>query len=247
MTEARAEEDRRGLARAGRRRLVRLEREGCEMALERDGLVLQLRGRHGFPEFGLNLNRLPPGAPMAMYHHEPHQEGFLVLEGEAILIVEGEEQRLKRWDMHLPATVPHVIVGAGDGALVLAAGSRVGGGGATYPVDEAAARSARVWRAETSEPREAYVHYSADGGPSPYPGAARCPNERLVRRSTRATRSGSTRATSAFYCGLRGQGDAVPASSASTSAWCLPGAADARCTTARRTGGLPRARRRSAR
>ena len=98
------------------------------------GWYCNFEGDTGFPEFGLNLNRLPPGAPMAMYHHEPHQEGFLVLEGEAILIVGGEEHRLKRWDyVHLPATVPHVIVGAGDGALVLAAGSRVGGGGATYP------------------------------------------------------------------------------------------------------------------
>src|SRR5205809_2845934 len=92
-----------------------------------------------FPEFGINLNVLPPGKPMAMYHHEPYQEGFLVLDGEAVLIIEGEERALKRWDyVHCPRDVPHVIVGAGEGAFVLAVGSRVGPQGVSYPVDETA-------------------------------------------------------------------------------------------------------------
>src|SRR3954470_20011872 len=51
-----------------------------------------------FPEFGINLNVLPPGKPMAMYHHEPYQEGFLVLDGEAVLIIDGEERQLRKWD-----------------------------------------------------------------------------------------------------------------------------------------------------
>ncbi len=33
-----------------------------------------------------------------MYHRENHQEGFLVLAGERILIVEGIERPLKAWD-----------------------------------------------------------------------------------------------------------------------------------------------------
>src|SRR3954454_23124773 len=85
-----------------------------------------------FPELGINLNVLPPGKPMAMYHHEPYQEGFLVLDGEAVLIIDGEERPLRKWDyVHCPRDVPHVVVGAGEGALVLAVGSRVGpdGGG----------------------------------------------------------------------------------------------------------------------
>src|SRR3954467_8786021 len=86
-------------------------------------------------EFAINLNVLPPGAPMALYHHEPHQEGFLVLRGECVLVVEGEERALREWDyFHCPREVPHVVVGAGkEPALVLAVGSRVGGGSATYP------------------------------------------------------------------------------------------------------------------
>lgn len=88
-------------------------------------------------EFAINLNLLGKGQPMALYHHEPHQEGFLVLRGECELHVEGESHRLHPWDyVHCPRDVPHVIVGAGEEpALVLAVGSRVGGGGATYPND----------------------------------------------------------------------------------------------------------------
>ena len=123
-----------------------------------------------FREFALNLNFLGDGQPMAMYHHEPHQEGFLVLRGEALLIVEGEEHPLRQCDyVHCPPDVPHVIVGRGDGALVLAVGSRTGGGGASYPVDEAAMRHGAGVESETSSPREAYERF----GPlvsSPYPG-----------------------------------------------------------------------------
>jgi uncharacterized cupin superfamily protein len=46
--------------------------------------------REPFPEFGINLTALQPGQPMTMYHREGYQEGFLVLRGECLLIVEGE-------------------------------------------------------------------------------------------------------------------------------------------------------------
>jgi quercetin dioxygenase-like cupin family protein len=98
-------------------------------------------------ELAINLNVLPKGAPMALYHHEPHQEGFLVLRGECMAVVDGEEQPLRQWDyFHCPKDVPHVVVGASDEpALVLAVGSRVGGGSATYPNDP--------------DPRAAYATY----------------------------------------------------------------------------------------
>jgi quercetin dioxygenase-like cupin family protein len=94
-------------------------------------------GEDAAEEFAINLNVLPPGAPMALYHHEPHQEGFLVLRGRCTAIVDGEETALQQWDyFHCPPDVPHVVVGAGEEpALVLAVGSRVGGGSATYPND----------------------------------------------------------------------------------------------------------------
>ena len=40
------------------------------------------RRRRRFEQLGINLNALHPGVPMAMYHEEPGQEDFLVLEGE---------------------------------------------------------------------------------------------------------------------------------------------------------------------
>ena len=38
-----------------------------------------------------------------MYHAESNQEDFLVLAGECLAIVEGEERRLRAWDfLHCP-------------------------------------------------------------------------------------------------------------------------------------------------
>ena len=49
-------------------------------------------GELQFPEVGIHLFVLGPGEPMSMYHWEADQEDFLVLSGEALLIVEGEER-----------------------------------------------------------------------------------------------------------------------------------------------------------
>jgi uncharacterized cupin superfamily protein len=89
--------------------------------------VCWFEGERGFPQLGLNLNVLEPGQPLSMYHWEAGQEDFLVLAGEALLIVEGEERPLRRWDLvHCPAGTNHVIVGAGDGpCVVFAVGARV--------------------------------------------------------------------------------------------------------------------------
>ena len=46
-------------------------------------------------QLGVNLFVLGPGEPMAMYHWEADQEDFLVLSGEAVLVVEGEERPLR--------------------------------------------------------------------------------------------------------------------------------------------------------
>ena len=39
---------------------------------------------------------------MALYHHEPHQEGFLVLRGECAAHVDGQEVALREWDYFEP-------------------------------------------------------------------------------------------------------------------------------------------------
>jgi uncharacterized cupin superfamily protein len=41
---------------------------------------------------------LGPGESNAYYHAEDAQEGFTVLSGECIAIVEGQERRMRQWD-----------------------------------------------------------------------------------------------------------------------------------------------------
>jgi uncharacterized cupin superfamily protein len=114
---------------------------------------------------GVDISVLEPGQPVAMYHRENAQEGFLVLAGECLLIVEGEERRLVAWDFfHCPPKTDHVIVGSGTTASVVVAvgarGRRVSGG-VVYPVSETAARYAASVERETTNVREAHAKANA--------------------------------------------------------------------------------------
>jgi uncharacterized cupin superfamily protein len=115
-----------------------------------------------FPELGINLSVLQPGRPMAMYHRESHQEDFLVLRGECLLIAEGEERPLRQWDfVHCPPHVAHVIVGAGEGpSYVLAVGSRLVPNEVLYPVDPVALEHEAGVEIETAVPAEAYAGFA---------------------------------------------------------------------------------------
>jgi uncharacterized cupin superfamily protein len=114
-----------------------------------------------FPQLGINVNVVRPGEPSSMYHHENRQEDFLVLSGEALLIVEGEERPLKAWDfVHCPPGAAHVIVGAGSGPCVfVAVGARGPGSEVHYPVSEAALRHCAGVEEATDEPRQAYARF----------------------------------------------------------------------------------------
>jgi uncharacterized cupin superfamily protein len=130
------------------------------------GALCDFEGDTNFPQLGLNLNVLAPGQPMAMYHWEADQEDFLVLAGEALLIVEGEERPLQQWDfVHCPAGTKHVIVGAGaTPCLVLAVGARIHSTGPDwggYCVDETALRHGAGVERETTDPTEAYARFEA--------------------------------------------------------------------------------------
>jgi quercetin dioxygenase-like cupin family protein len=64
---------------------------------------------------GVHVHVLQPGEANGYYHAEAAQEGFLVLSGECIAIVEGRERRMRRWDyLHSPPGTEHITVGAGD-------------------------------------------------------------------------------------------------------------------------------------
>ena len=73
-----------------------------------------------FEQVGYTIAVMQPGQASALYHREANQEDFLVLAGECILLIEGEERRLKAWDfVHCPAMTEHIFVGAGDGPCVV--------------------------------------------------------------------------------------------------------------------------------
>jgi uncharacterized cupin superfamily protein len=117
-----------------------------------------------FPMLGMAIRVLPPGEPSGTYHWETEQEDFLVLSGEALLIVEGHERRLERWDfVHCPAGTRHVFVGAGDGpCAILAASSRQfqkDGPWGYYSVDETAARYNASAPEETQDGSVAYARF----------------------------------------------------------------------------------------
>jgi uncharacterized cupin superfamily protein len=113
-----------------------------------------------FTQFGVNVNVLQPREPSSMYHAEDAQEGFLVLAGQCVLVVEDEEHLLVPWDFfHCPAGTAHVLVGAGTKPCVfIAAGSRGEGRKIRYPVSEAARRHGASVGRETTSPRSAYRH-----------------------------------------------------------------------------------------
>jgi uncharacterized cupin superfamily protein len=96
-----------------------------------------------------------------MYHWENAQEDFLVLEGEGLLIVEGEERALRKWDLvHCPPRVPHVIVAAGDAPfIILAVGARHTRDEGEYPRDETALRHGAGVEQTTRDAREAYAKF----------------------------------------------------------------------------------------
>jgi uncharacterized cupin superfamily protein len=67
------------------------------------------------PRLGVHVHVLQPGESNGYYHAEAAEEGFLVLTGECVAVVEDEERRMRRWDyFHSPAGTAHITVGAGD-------------------------------------------------------------------------------------------------------------------------------------
>ena len=114
-----------------------------------------------------------PGEPTGMYHWENDQEDFLVLAGEAILIVEGEERPLRQWDfVHCPSGTKHGFVGAGTGpCTILNIGAREhvdeSCHGGAYTVDEGALRHGAGVEEETNDATLAYARFPATE-PTPY-------------------------------------------------------------------------------
>jgi uncharacterized cupin superfamily protein len=163
VPEAPLEPNEHGLAPKGEGWFVLNARDAGWRHAEGRGAYSQLEGDMEFPQLGIHLVVLEPGEPMSMYHWEVDQEDFLVLAGEALLIIEGEERPLRQWDfVHCPPHASHVIIGAGSApCVVLAVGARSeqssGPDWGGYPVDEVALRHGAGVEEETNEGRLAYA------------------------------------------------------------------------------------------
>ena len=162
--EARLERDEHGLVPSEEGWYVLNARDALWFDRGPRGAVCELEGKADFEQVGFNIFVLGPGEPMSMYHWEADQEDFLVLSGEALLIVEGEERPLRQWDfVHCPPNVAHTIVGAGTGrTAIVAVGARQNQSPdewGAYPVDETAVRHDASAERETRSPQEAYARF----------------------------------------------------------------------------------------
>ena len=153
--------------------------------------VLNLRGARGFAadghgvfcafeapdaafeDIGINVHVLQPGERSALYHAESVQEGFLVLAGECLAVVEEQERPLRQWDyLHCPAGTAHALVGAGDGpCAILMVGARRPDATIHYPVSEAAARHGLSVPTPSDSARDAYpsAGWRRESRPVPMP------------------------------------------------------------------------------
>jgi uncharacterized cupin superfamily protein len=124
------------------------------------------------PLLGIGIHILWPGDRPGYYHAESNQEGFLVLSGECLAIVEGQERRMRQWDyLHCPPHTAHITIGAGDGpCALLMVGTRAPDQTIRYLPDPAAARHGAAVQQETNSPREAYRDRPPIApAPSPWP------------------------------------------------------------------------------
>jgi uncharacterized cupin superfamily protein len=164
VPEAPVEQEGKGLAPGGPGWFVLNVRDARWRGAAKFGWFTPFESREGrFEQLGVNVAHLDPGQPACYYHREGDQEDFLVLAGEALLLIEGEERPLKQWDfVHCPPWTDHVIIGAGEeGCTVLAVGAR-DRRGVVYPESELAQRHNAGAQTETDDPRQAYVDTPED-------------------------------------------------------------------------------------
>jgi uncharacterized cupin superfamily protein len=95
------------------------------------------------------------------------QEGFLVLAGECLAVIEGEEHPLRQWDyFHCPPGTRHVLVGAGDApctVLMVGAPRSASLSEILYPEDPVAARHRASSAETTRSSKRAYADRTISG------------------------------------------------------------------------------------
>jgi uncharacterized cupin superfamily protein len=161
IPEAQLEDDGHGLVPRGEGWFVVNSREARWRYGANRGALCFYEGDVGFSQLGINVSVLEPGQVMSLYHWEADQEDFLVVSGEALLLIEGDERPLRAWDfIHCPPGTKHTLVGAGGGpCVIVSVGARVlsitddwGG----YVPDEASARHNASVAEESTDAETAY-------------------------------------------------------------------------------------------
>ena len=104
VPEAQMEDGAAGKKPAGEGWFVVNARDAAWIHNEKFGAGVTFEGTPHFPHYGINVQVVWPGQPNCYYHAEEGQEDFLVLSGECLLLVEGQERRLARLGLRaLPA------------------------------------------------------------------------------------------------------------------------------------------------
>ena len=167
VPEAQLSDDEGGVAPAGPGWFVVNVADARASRSARFGASARFEGDQRFPEFAINVRVLEPGQPNGLYHREEAQEAALVLSGECLALVEGEERRLRKGDfLHLPPGTAHIVVGAGEGPCsLLMVGTRKDPERLFYPAEEVAARHGAAAAEDTPDEEVAYA-----GSPDPVPG-----------------------------------------------------------------------------
>jgi uncharacterized cupin superfamily protein len=162
VQEAKLKKTEHGLVPEGEGWFVVNTREAVWNETEEFGRWTRFEGGARFKEVGINVSLLEPGQAACMYHGENNEEHFLILAGECLLLIEGEERALKAWDfVHCPPWAEHVFVGAGSKpCLIVAVGARKEDDQVLYPVSELAARYGGSVLEETRSADEAYARFS---------------------------------------------------------------------------------------
>ena len=159
VQEAKMEERPGGLKPAGEGWFVVNAREAQWVHNEKFGAGATFEGEPEFAQLGVNVQVIWPGQPNGYYHREDYQEDFLILSGECLLLIEGEERPLRAWDfVHCPPNTEHILVGTGEGpcAFVGIGARRAGEYSVVYTVSDLALHHEAGVSEETTSPETAY-------------------------------------------------------------------------------------------
>jgi uncharacterized cupin superfamily protein len=127
------------------------------------GAYTRFEAEPRFEQIGVNVSLLWPGQASCLYHRENEQEDFLVLAGQCLLLIEGDERPLRAWDFaHCPPWTEHVFVGSGEAPCVIVAVGRRSGGEVVYPRSDLALQYGAGVEEDMSDPEEAYTRFRPD-------------------------------------------------------------------------------------